>query len=184
KNNFSFIFIMLVSCAYAMGHSGYVQADDELISQINDSPIIDLEEKYLICDNQPVLLDAGNEGMGATYEWENLNTNKVLSSARQFDVSHAGNYRLTVTIGGESASKDFVVIESFMPKSQIETKTYTLCVGSVITLDAGNPGADFIWINDNSGDTISESQTATIAFKGKYSVAVITPCGRSVSGFL
>lgn len=177
KYLFSFIFIMIVSCFYTRGYSAFLQADGE-------SPVIELEENYVICDNQSLVLDAGNEGSGATYKWENISTNKVLSSARQFEISQSGNYRLTVIIESESASQDFVVIESFTPTTVIETKTYTLCVGSVITLDAGNAGADFLWVNDNSGDTISESQTATIAFKGKYSVAVITPCGRSVSGFL
>src|SRR5690606_36459079 len=76
------------------------------------------------------------------------------------------------------------VAESFTPKANIASQTYTLCKGTVMTLDAGNPGARFAWINDNSGDTISKSQTATIAFKGKYTLAVMTPCGSSISAFI
>src|SRR5690606_33474355 len=106
-----------------------------------------------------LVLDAGNQGPGAAYTWEHLSTNKVVSTERNFEVTNAGNYKLTVTVGSESATKSFVVAESFTPDVQI-AKSHTLCVGTVVALDAGNAGAKFLWINENSGDTISEAQTA------------------------
>ena len=181
KQLFACLFMVEAACFCALGPFAALAEGSHVLDEV---PVISLEDKYLICDEQALLLDAGSEGMDATYRWENLTANSLLSTDRFFEVSKSGNYRLTVTVEGESASKNFVVAESFTPKANIASKTYTICKGTVMTLDAGNPGARFIWLNDNSGDTISTSQTATIAFKGKYSLAVMTPCGTSVSVFI
>lgn len=183
KYLFSCFVLLTAPFYYAMAFSSLAREDVLLTNFLEAAPVIELEDSYLICDNQPLVLDAGNQGPGAAYTWEHLSTNKVVSTERYFEVTNAGNYKLTVTVGSESATKSFVVAESFTPDVQI-AKSHTLCVGTVVTLDVGNPGAKFLWINENSGDTISEAQTATIAFKGKYTVAAITPCGTSVSAFI
>lgn len=175
---------MIAGADFCEANSEKPVSDNYAYEVWENTPIIDLENNYLICDKQPLMLDAGNVEEGVVYKWENLTTNKVVATTRRFEVSDPGHYRLTVAIDTETATKDFVVTESFTPQITIQAKTYSLCVGSVITFDAGNAGANFVWLNDNSGDTISKSQTATIAFKGKYTVAAITPCGTSVGSFI
>lgn len=142
------------------------------------APVIDIEDKYLICDNNSIVIDAGNEG--ALYEWRDLADNAIMGTSRTLEVKQAGSYRLTVTMGSESAFKNFYVVESFTPVINIDSKTYAICVGSTITFDAGNEGASFLWVNNNSGDTISQTQFATISFKGIYTVVATTPCGTSL----
>lgn len=141
-------------------------------------PVIDIEDKYLICDNQAIEIDAGNEG--ALYEWKDLSDNSIMGTSRVIEVKQAGSYRLSVKMGSESAFKNFYVVESFTPVINIDSKTYSICVGSTITFDAGNEGASFLWVNNNSGDTISQTQFATISFKGIYTVVATTPCGTSL----
>ena len=144
------------------------------------APQIDLEDQYFICDGQSFILDGGNAVAGVTYEWKDLSDNTTIATSRKFEVKQPGVYRLTVTIGSESAAKDFIVDESFTPSIEIDSKPYLLCMGNTLTFDAGNEGATFLWINDNSGDTISRNQTATIAYKGKYTIIATTPCGMSM----
>ncbi len=118
---------------------------------------VDLGDDVTICSGTTLTLDAG-EFTGATYEWSNGSTNRTLQ------VTESGNYRVFVTVGGCTTSDDInvTVVDSGLPVD-LGNDT-TVCVGSTITLDAGYPGATYLWSNGATTQTISPSVTENTVF--------------------
>ncbi|HRN55510.1 MAG TPA: PKD domain-containing protein, partial [Agriterribacter sp.] len=118
---------------------------------------VDLGNDTTICPGNSVLLDAGNPG--ATYIWSTGETTQTIST------DTAGVYSVTVSKGSCSGSGSVEVhISSALPVS-LGNDT-TICAGSSITLDAGYPGATYLW---NTGAT---SQTIPVTDAGIYKVTV------------
>jgi hypothetical protein len=69
---------------------------------------------------------------------------------------------------GESVSLNVIAFQ--LPEVFLGNDT-TLQPGQTLLLDAGNPGASFLW---NTGAT---TQTIVVSATGNYSVEVTTPCG-------
>ncbi|SEQ69725.1 gliding motility-associated C-terminal domain-containing protein [Hyunsoonleella jejuensis] len=58
---------------------------------VNSSPKINIENEYLICGNQPIVLsgDASND----RYEWINIDTGDLISTQRELSLSQQGSYQ-------------------------------------------------------------------------------------------
>jgi len=82
----------------------------------------------------------------------------------------AGLYSVRLVVTSQSGWKDSVTRMNYInvtapPASQLGGDT-TFCFGNSITLDAGNPGATYLW---NTGDM---SQQIDIFWAGEYTVAI------------
>jgi large repetitive protein len=137
---------------------------------IGEPPAVDLGGPYAICGaGNTVTLDAGISGLD--YLWNDGSTQQTLV------VSSSGTYTVTVTdpVTGCTASSTAIVDVDQVPVANLG-QNITQCGGSV-TLDAGNPGSDYLW---STGDT---TQTITISVAGVYQVfvTVTNACGSSTS---
>jgi gliding motility-associated-like protein len=124
---------------------------------IDPSPTINLGGPYNQCGGS-VTLNAG-PGASYTYSWTDGATTQTTVATT------SGNYGVTVTNGFTcSATADVDVYIQNVPVVNLGLDR-TQC-GGTVTLDAGNPGNQFIW---SDGST---NQTLTVAFGGIYSVTV------------
>ncbi len=131
-------------------------------------PVVDLGTVTTYCAGSSMTLDAGNTG--ATYLWNDNSTNQTLN------VSAAGTYSVTVkNTNNCSANGTITITESTLPVVDLGPIT-SYCVGSSMTLDAGNAGATYLW-NDNS-----TNQTLSVSTAGTYSVAVTDANNCSANG--
>lgn len=102
-------------------------------------------------------------GTGNPPQWTaNGNTNRT----QVVDLNNAGRYRLEVTQGLCQGSDDvFIEINNTIPTITVPSDLL-FCELEPVTLDAGNPGASFVW---STGDT---TQTTQAPQTGAYTVTV------------
>jgi|GEM_PF-2597971 len=127
------------------------------------APNVNLGSAQSICMGGSTLLDAGNPGSG--YLWSTGATSQTIS------VSMAGVYSVTVTNGNGCTGVDAVTVTVEPdPIVNLGADT-TLCNGNGITLNAGNPGATYLWsTGDNTG-------ALPLTMAGTYSVTVTSSAG-------
>ncbi|MBX3253681.1 MAG: PKD domain-containing protein [Chitinophagaceae bacterium] len=122
---------------------------------------INLGNDTTICTGTTLTLDAGNHP-GATYAWS------TGESFQTIDVTTSGTYSVTVSNGICNAVDNIVVTVSPDLTVNLGNDT-TICTGSTLVLDAGHPGATYLWSTGETSQTIqpnlSEGQTT-------YTVAV------------
>lgn len=135
---------------------------------INPLPVVDLGTDSIQCGGS-IVLDAGNSG--ATYLWSDASTAQTLSA------TSSGSYNVVVTNTFNCSSTDTVNLTiNFLPTVALGNDT-SLCGGS-ITLNAGNPGMDYLWNNSTT------NQTLTVFISGMYAVTATdttTGCNSSDS---
>ncbi len=109
-----------------------------------------------ICAGNSVVLDAGNAG--ASFTWSNGSNGQTLNTGS------SGTYGVTVSNGWCSASDviDLIVL----PAPTNALSNITTCEDQSITLDAGNPGGEFLW------STGATSQAIQPTASGTYGVVV------------
>jgi hypothetical protein len=122
---------------------------------IYPAPTVDLGPDTTLCDGQVLTLTAPlSEG----YLWS------TGATTQSIDVISGGNY--TVTISNAAGCTDFDVINAtFNPSPSANLADDTTVCGSVL-LDAGNPGATYLW------STGATTQTINVTTTGTYSVRV------------
>lgn len=129
-------------------------------------PNVDLGPDLSLCgaSNQP--LNAGNPG--STYFWSSGAT------TQQISVSATGNYSVTVTNTNGCSASDAVSVQlNSLPVDALSD--VTSCATDPIMLDAGNPGATYLWNTSASTQSISPNTSGT------YSVTITTPEGCSAT---
>lgn len=117
-------------------------------------PIVDLGEDTTQCQGS-ILIDAGNNGI--TYLWSDS------TMAQTLTVSNSGSYWVIVSDSNGCTASDTVNIVIGVA---VNLGSDQAQCGSSYTLDAGNPGAVYLW-NDNT-----TAQTLTITASGTYYVEV------------
>ncbi|MEZ4828067.1 MAG: GEVED domain-containing protein [Bacteroidia bacterium] len=134
-------------------------ASDTITIDVKDAPVVDLGADVTSCN--PVALDAGNAGL--SFNWSTGDNSQSIVAIPP--VSGSDTVSVTVTDPASGcATTDAIVITAGTPPSVDLGGDQTGC--DSITLDAGNPGASYLWSNGATTQTI----TATAA--GVYSVAV------------
>lgn len=131
-------------------------------------PIISPAGPVVQCGGN-LTLDAGSIA-GVSYLWNDNITNTQTNT-----VSQSGSYSVTVTgaNGCTSTSTAVDVTIDNLPVVDLGNDT-TLCGGS-ITLDAGNPGATYLW------STGATTQTIVVSTSAAVSVNVTNLCGSVTS---
>ncbi|HLG03063.1 MAG TPA: T9SS type A sorting domain-containing protein, partial [Bacteroidia bacterium] len=123
---------------------------------VNAAPVVNLGADIAVCSG-PVILDAQNPG--STFFWDDASMTQTKA------VNSSGIYWVDVTDGSGCTSRDSIEVTINANPVVTLGNDITQCGGTVL-LDAGNPGATFLW-NDNS-----TSQTLAASSSGTYYVTV------------
>ena len=116
----------------------------------------DLPSQASGCDS--VTVDAGN--LGASYSWNTGDTGRV------FGTTVSGMYTVDITdVNGCTTPDSVQITVHASPVVDLGPDT-AFCDGNTLTLDAGNPGAQYTWNNNLTG------QNPTISATGNYFVTV------------
>jgi len=128
-------------------------------------PLADAGVNDTICKGQTGTLTASG---GITYTWNTESISTQLSDAPIATTS----YTVTVTgANGCTASDNASIVVNPLPAKELFD--LTICFGSTTILDAGNPGAAFIW---STGET---AQTISVSTEDEYSVTITDENGCS-----
>jgi hypothetical protein len=136
---------------------------DAIVITTNPKPILNLGANVNSCVGNTITLDAGNAG--ATYLWSNGSVSQTIQ------VTLSGNYSVAVTNALGCISRDTISVNFNATPVVNLGADKSICSNTPTTLDAGNPGATYLW---STGDT---TQTILAANVGTYSVTVTNANG-------
>jgi gliding motility-associated-like protein len=149
---------------------------DSVVIQVNPSNVsIVALGNTTFCQGQSVTLQATSIP-GALYQWFNGTTPVTSQTANDslFVVTQQGSYSVVITDGAcVINSNNIAVIVNELPVISLPA-TSAACLGATVTLDAGNAGFIFSWLN-SVGTLVGNSQTFTTGTAGIYSVIVTNP---------
>ncbi|MDX2249125.1 MAG: GEVED domain-containing protein, partial [Bacteroidia bacterium] len=134
-------------------------ATDTITIEVKDAPVVNLGVDIAACN--PVPLDAGNPGFG--FSWSTGENSQTIVAIPPTTGSDTVSVTVTDPVNG-CETTDMIVISAGTPPSVDLGGDQAGC--DSILLDAGNPGATYLWSNG----AITQTITATSA--GVYSVAV------------
>ncbi len=137
-----------------------------------DTVFFDLGLDTILCEGQPLLLDATSSGTDTvTYQWSSGPKTATL------DVQQSGLYSVTVTIDNYCVADDRVSVTVIpLPKANSLGQDTVLCFEQILELDATISGDfDFLW---DDGLTVP---TRTIETPGAYSVLISNECGEATA---
>ncbi len=138
--------------------TGCTDTSDAIAVQVNPLPIVAIGSDTAICADYTLTLNAGNPT--ATYLWDNGSTSQTRA------VNATGLYYVTVTDTNSCVKSDSIhIVANPLPVVNLGNDT-AFCQGNSLTLNAGNPGAHYLW---NNGTT---NQTLTVSTTGNFSVVV------------
>lgn len=123
---------------------------------------INLGNDTAICTLGEITLDAYNEG--SAYVWNTGDTTQIIA------VNNTGTYTVEISNTWGTVTDTIQINISSPPVVMLGNDT-SIIQGSSLTLNAGNPGATYLW---NTGAT---TQTITVTTGGTYSVIVTTSGG-------
>lgn len=127
----------------ATGHNGCINSDTVRV-EVVDPPVFTLGADTAICEGKQILLSV-NAQLGQ-FMWSNNSTGNQLLTGQ------AGTYWLRVSNNGCSATDTIVVSVKPNPILELGRDT-TLCAGEVLTLNAFNTGASYLWHNGSTTPT-------------------------------
>lgn len=137
---------------------------------IHALPIVNIGNTINYCTGENVTLDAGN--VGSTYLWSTGATTQTITTATP------GTYTVTVTNAfGCDAADNATLVEHALPIINLG-EDITTCADDIITLNALNPGASYLW---NTGAT---TPIINVTESGNYSVTVTNGFGCSNSDLI
>lgn len=146
--------------------TGCVSPRTPVIATINPLPTITVTPAgpVTICAGATTTLTATG---GGTYQWRNATTNLAGQTNNTYTTGTAGTYRVIVTTpatGCKDTSVAVTVNVSPAPVVNLGNDT-TFCSGSTLVLNAGNPGATYLWNNATTLQTRAVTTTGTYAVK-------------------
>ncbi|NNV56222.1 T9SS type B sorting domain-containing protein [Limnovirga soli] len=130
---------------------------DSITITVSPLPVIELGPDTTLCQN--TVLSFNFNQAGTSYLWNDGNT------LGNYTISSPGNYAVIATANGCATKDSIVVTYKPLPIVTLGNDT-TLCITDMLTLNAFNTGATYLW-QDNS----SQSQY-TVKQAGSYHVSV------------
>jgi len=160
--------IYTISYTYTDGNGCTNTASQSVNVNTLPQPVIVPSGTVEICQGSFVTLDAGAGYY--QYIWSNNQNGQTTL------VTQAGTYFVTVAseAGCQAISESVEVVVNALPVVNLGNDT-TVCSGSFITLDAGNPGASYEW------STLEVTQQITVGTVGSYAVTVTDANGCSAT---
>ncbi|MGL4597793.1 MAG: PKD domain-containing protein, partial [Bacteroidia bacterium] len=132
---------------WVIADNGYCQATDTIDISVFSLPNVGSDTT--LCMGQQLTLDAGNPG--SNYAWSTGATTQTIQ------VTTTGIYWVDVS-SGNCSFRDSITV-NFLPVPFVDLGNDTaICPGGQFSLDAGNPGATYVWSN---GDLTQISQIDT-----------------------
>lgn len=129
-------------------NDGEFTNSNEVEVAVFPNPEVDLGPDELLCGEHMFSLNAGNEG--AAYLWSTGETSQTIVA----EGSGMTTVWVKVTNENGCASSDTIHLNfALVPEVNLGADT-VLCGGSDITLDAGNPGATYLWSTGADSQTI------------------------------
>ncbi len=123
----------------------------------------DIGNDTTLCGSGSLTLDAGaGAGGSPTYLWNTGATTQSIVS------TIAGDYSVLMTTNIGCIDRDTITVTFSSPVVNLGNDI-SICQGSIVTLDAGNPGATYLWTDQGSGQT---TQIVTGTTAGEYHVYV------------
>jgi PKD repeat protein len=133
--------------------AGLVGRDTVVLTQV-PAPSASLgADTVYVCTGSATTFDAGNAG--ATYLWSTGATTQTVN------VGNAGLYTVAVTNTNGCTTVDSVRILNIAAPVVNLGADQSICAGSPVTFDAGNPGSTYLWSNGTTGQTMTISQPGT-----------------------
>jgi gliding motility-associated-like protein len=123
---------------------------DSILVTFNNGPVLALGNDTSLCAGQPITISAGNPG--ATYLWSTGATTETISP------DSTGSYSVAASFGTCTARDTINITFNPIPVVNLGPDQL-LCNGLSVTLDAGNPGAAYLWSTGAMTETISVSAT-------------------------
>jgi hypothetical protein len=125
----------------------------------NPEPTVTLGNDTAICDGVTLMLHAVSPA-AVSYRWNDNSTNATKG------ITAAGSYSVAVTDVNSCVGRDtIVVVVNANPVVNLGNDT-SICAGTELVLNAGNPGAVYLW------DDASTQQSRMVHTTGTYSVVV------------
>ena len=145
----------------ANGGTYWVQVTDTVGCIISDTVNIttfqavnvDLGNDTTACLGQPVTLDMGNQPVGSSILWSTGASTQVLIA------TGPGTYWGSVVTTDGCTASDTVIV-STLPNPSVSLGANRISCSPVL-LDAGNPGATYLWSNNSTNQTITVNSTGT-----------------------
>jgi hypothetical protein len=131
---------------------------DTVLVTVHPTPLVNLGIDTFVCTGVSYTMNAGNAG--ATYLWDNSTT------AQTRTVTTSGTYSVKVTNNFNCAGRDTAVVTYLVSPVVNLGNDLNACAGDVVTLNAGNPGNNYLWSNG------ATQQTDNVTATGNYSVIV------------
>jgi len=132
--------------------NGSCVATDSITLTFTPLPIVNLGPDQSLCNGTTATFDAGNPG--DTYLWSNGAVTESIT------VSNAGQYWVQVS-NGTCTGTDTVKVTTGLSAPVNLGPDIHLCNGASTTLDAGNPGMNYLWSNGATTQTISVTSSGT-----------------------
>ncbi|AFM02904.1 fibronectin type III domain-containing protein [Bernardetia litoralis DSM 6794] len=145
---------------------------------LNYAPVAEISNGITtnFCENGVL---RAREAANATYSWTFNNT--VVGTDREVSVSQSGEYTLTVTEDGCSATDAIQVVVTSLPSVSVEASSATFCPDEEITLTTDQiSGVTYDWSRNGRVIRRDAGNSITVTTGGDYSVA-ISQNGCSVS---
>lgn len=139
-----------------------------VVATINEVPTVDLGNDTLICPDAVVTLDATAPVSGLSYSW---NTGAATPT---INVTAAGTYSVSVA-NSNCTGYDTIVVGNAPVPAPVLPDSAAICDGNILTLNAGNTGANYLW-NDGSSN-----QTLEVHTGGLYTVDITNSSGCSIT---
>src|SRR5665213_705174 len=134
-----------------VSNNGCIGNDTIIINQ-GVEPVVSLGPDSTICSNQSLTLNAQNAG--DSYSWSTGATTQTINA------STTGTYWVNVSNGSCYGSDTVNVNVVNIPTQNLGNDT-NICSGQSLTLNAGNPGYNYLWSTGATTQTISVSSTGT-----------------------
>jgi len=137
-------------------------SSDTISITIDSAPIVSLGPDTVVCDGQPITLDAGNPGL--TYLWSTGATTQTIP------VSSPGRYVVRVTNSSNCTGRDTIEVSRSTLNVDLGADR-ELCTGDSLQLDAGPVGETYAW------STTEDTRFIFVTQPGSYSVTVTDTLG-------
>jgi parallel beta-helix repeat protein len=135
-----------------------IDDSSSLSLQATYSVMVDLGNDTAVCEGTSLFFDAGNTG--ASYLWSNGSTTQTIN------INSNGSHSVRVTLNDGCVGRDTITVNHHPSPTQMLGADISICRGSTLNLDAGNPGSSYVWDNG------ATSQVRTVDDIGVYSVTI------------